>query len=236
MTGTNYRGVWPYLSALADMFYPRRCVGCSGRASDLLCGECFVSLPEIGEPRCQRCGFPTAFETFVCGECKDVDYGFETSRAALRYEGVAREIVRALKYGGDFEVAGRLMAPLMRVEFSGERFDEIVPVPIHPARKRRRGFNQAAVMAESLAGEIGHRGKVGERLRVVRAVRDQVELTAAGRRENVRGAFRCEGRVRGRVLLVDDVFTTGATLAECATELLRAGATEVHAATFCRTC
>lgn len=227
-----------YIKALADMFYPRRCVGCDERASDVLCRACFDALPHVGEPRCGRCGYPTAFETFVCEECKDLDYAFETARAPLRYEGVGREIVRALKYRGYFAVASKVMAPLMASVLDERDFDVVVPVPIHPARRRRRGFNQAEVMARELAKKAPFEpgAVVSDRLRVVRRVRDQVELTGAGRRENVRGAFRCEDRVRGKTLLVDDVFTTGATLSECADELLRAGASEVHAISFCRTC
>ncbi len=69
-----------YVSALADLFYPQRCVGCDRRASDLLCRQCFEALPRIGRPTCARCGMPTVFETFVCDECKGVDFGFESAR------------------------------------------------------------------------------------------------------------------------------------------------------------
>ncbi|MGH3089683.1 MAG: double zinc ribbon domain-containing protein [Rubrobacteraceae bacterium] len=223
----------PYADALIDLFYPQRCVGCRNRASDVLCRSCFEALPYVGEPRCSRCGFPTAFEAFVCDECKDVDFGFETARAPLRYEEVGKEIVHALKYKGYLAVVEKLMAPLL-VEILDQEFDRVVPVPIHPARRRKRGFNQAEVMARSVAREINV--PVSDKLEVVRRTRDQVELTAAGRRENVRGAFRMEGGMRGKVLLVDDVFTTGATMSECAEVLLRAGASEVHAISFCRTC
>lgn len=223
-----------YLSALADLFYPQRCVGCGRRASDVLCRACFDGLPYVGSPVCSRCGFPTAFETFVCEECKDTDFGFETARAPLRYEGAGKEIVHALKYRGYFPVVDRLMAPMMVTVLGGRKYDRVVPVPMHPSRLRRRGFNQAEVIARAVARKIN--AAVSDKLKVVRKTRDQVELTAEGRRENVRGAFEFAGEVRGKVLLVDDVFTTGATMSECAGTLTRAGASEVHAISFCRTC
>jgi len=222
----------PYLEALADHFYPQWCVGCDGRSSDILCGACFESLPWTGSPTCERCGVPTAFETPVCGACKNVDFAFETARAPLRYEGVGKEIVHALKYRGYTPVVERLAAPLL-AESVGGGYDGIVPVPLHRARLRKRGFNQAALLARALAGRIN--SPVSDTLQVVRSTRDQVELSAAERRRNVAGAFSAGTRMRGKLLLVDDVFTTGATTSACAAALLRAGAAEVHAVTLCRT-
>lgn len=221
----------PYLSALADLFYPQRCVGCEHRASDLLCRDCFEALPRIGSPSCRRCGAPTAFETFVCEECKGVDFGFESAQAPLMYEGVGKEIVHALKYKGYTRVVDRLTTPLVLEVVEG-RFDAVVPVPLHRSRLRRRGFNQARLMAKSLAEEM--RSILSDTLEVVRSTRDQVELSGAGRRANVKGAFGAKGCIGGRVLLVDDVFTTGATMSECAETLVRAGAAEVHAVSLCR--
>lgn len=178
---------------------------------------------------------PTAFDTSVCEECKNVDYGFESARAPLRYEGVGKEIVHALKYRGYTRVVERLMAPLMvGVLGPSSRFDAVVPVPLHRSRLRRRGFNQAELMAKAIAGELD--ASLSDTLEVVRRTRDQVELSGAGRRANVAGAFRARERVSGNILLIDDVFTTGATMSECAGVLMQAGAGEVRALSFCRTC
>ena len=224
----------PYVSALIDLFYPQRCVGCERRASDLLCRACFEALPEVGRPVCGRCGMPTAFDTFVCEECKNVDFGFESATAPLRYEGVGEEIVHVLKYRGYTRVVDRLAAPLMVGALDGDyRFDAVVPVPLHRSRLRRRGFNQAELLARGVAQKI--KAPVLDTLQVVRRTRDQVDLSAAERRENVAGAFSSKSRVRGRTLLIDDVFTTGATMSSCAGTLVRAGATEVHALSLCRT-
>jgi competence protein ComFC len=225
----------PYILALADLFFPQRCVGCQRRASDLLCRDCFEALPRIGRPVCARCGMPTAFETFVCDECKGVDFGFESARAPLRYEGVGKEIVHALKYRGYTAVVERLAAPLMlEVLDGGRRYGAVVPVPLHRSRLRHRGFNQARLLAQAVAKRIN--APVSDTLQVVRRTRDQVELSAAERRTNVEGAYSARHRVRGGILLIDDVFTTGATMSACAETLLRAGAEEVHALSLCRTC
>jgi competence protein ComFC len=224
----------PYLSALADMFYPERCVGCDRRSSDVLCRGCFEALPRVGSPVCGRCGLPTAFATFVCGACKNVDFGFESARAPLRYEGVGKEVVHALKYRGYRKVVAGLATPLMLQALGEGRFDEVVPVPLHRSRQRKRGFNQAELLARGVAAEIN--APVSDTLKVVRSTRDQVELSAAQRRANVAGAYRANAPLRGRVLLIDDVFTTGATMSACASTLLRAGAKEVHALSLCRTC
>lgn len=176
---------------------------------------------------------PTAFDVFVCEECKGVDFGFESARAPLRYEGVGKRVVHALKYGGYVRVVEKLMVTMMQEVITGD-FDIVVPVPLHRSRLRRRGFNQAELMARELAEKI--KAPVSARLEAVRRTRDQVELSAAGRRANVEGAFRMRSAVRGRALLVDDVFTTGATLSACAGTLRRAGAGEVHALSLCRTC
>ena len=222
-----------YLAALADLFYPERCVGCERRASDVLCRTCFEALPGVGSPVCGRCGLPTAFVTFVCQECKNVDFGFESARAPLKYEGVGKKIVHALKYRGYKRVVERLATPLMLLVLDDGRFDAVVPVPLHRSRLRKRGFNQAELLARGVAEKM--KATVSDTLEVVRSTRDQVELSAAQRRANVAGAYSATESLRGKILLVDDVFTTGATMSACAATLIRAGAEEVHALSLCRT-
>jgi ComF family protein len=151
------------------------------------------------------------------------------------YEGVGKRIVHVLKYGGYTRVVERLAAPLMVDALDDRlRFDAVVPVPLHRSRLRRRGFNQAELLARGVARKVN--APVSDTLQVVRRTRDQVDLSASERRENVAGAFSSRGRVRGRILLIDDVFTTGATMSSCAETLLRVGAGEVHALSLCRTC
>lgn len=199
----------------------------------MLCRGCFEALPYIGNPFCRRCGMPTAFEAYVCDECMGVDFGFVSARAPLRYESVGQEIVHALKYRGYTRVVERLMVPLMAGAV-GDSFDAVVCIPLHRSRRRKRGFNQAGLIAKALAKRI--KVPFSDKLEAVKKTRDQVKLSVNERRRNVEGAFRARGPIRGKILLVDDVFTTGATLSAGAETLVLAGADEVHALSFCRTC
>jgi len=152
----------------------------------------------------------------------------------LRYESVGKELVHVLKYKGYARVVEKVMAPLMAGLLDGGWFDGVVLVPLHRARLAKRGFNQAELMARGVARRIN--APVLDKLKVVRRTRDQVELSAEARRANVAGAYAARGPVAGGILLVDDVFTTGATLSECAEALRKAGAGEVQALILCRTC
>lgn len=151
----------------------------------------------------------------------------------MKYDGVGKQVVHTLKYRGYKRVVGRLAAPLMLQVLGEGRFDAVVPVPLHRSRLRKRGFNQAELLARGVAEKM--KATVSDTLEVVRSTRDQVELSAAGRRANVAGAYSARRSVAGRILLVDDVFTTGATMSACARKLLQAGAEEVHALSLCRT-
>lgn len=158
----------------------------------------------------------------------------DRARAIGEYDGALRRIVHALKYDGRRSLA-RTLAGLMRDRAPNLLLgvDALVPVPLHPARRRARGFNQAADLAHHLGGSV-----FPNALRRVRATAAQASLPAAQRHRNVRGAFEATGaatRLRGRVvLLVDDVSTTGATLEACARALKQAGVTEVRALTAAR--
>jgi competence protein ComFC len=225
----------PYVSALAGLFYPQRCIGCNQRAGDLLCQACFDTLPSIGRPFCGRCGMPTAFEAFVSDECKGVDFGFESARAPLRYTGLSKEIVHTLKYQGYTRIVQRLAPPLMLgVLDRQDRPDTVVPVPLHCSRLMNQGFDQAELLARTVARDI--KTFVSNTIQVMRRTQDQVDLSAAERRTNVSDAFRAKDCVRCRVLLVDDVFITGATLSTCVEALFRPEAAEVHALSLCGTC
>jgi ComF family protein len=142
--------------------------------------------------------------------------------------------VHALKYRGYLPVVEKMMAPLMTGLLDSVRFEAVVPVPLHRGRLAKRGFNKAELMARRVAERII--APVLDKLRAVLRTRDQVELSAGERRTNVAGAYDARGPVAGKGLLVDDVFKTGATISECAGVHRKAGASEVHALTLCRTC
>ena len=176
---------------------------------------------------------------FTCANCAHRTIYFDAAVAAYRSRGLVREIIHEFKYARQMHLRhliGRwLLAALDDERLRDVSFDLIVPVPLHPARQRERGFNQASLLAGSLSAEISLPSRpVLERIRYTTT---QTALDRSERMENLHNAFRLRKNadVRGlRVLLIDDVLTTGSTLSECARVLKRAGAISVYAATAAR--
>jgi competence protein ComFC len=225
-------------SVLYSETHSQRCIGCDRRASDLLCRACFEAVPQIGRPVCARCGMPTAFETFVCDDRKGVDFSFESARAPLRRRDVGKQMVYSVKYRYYTRVVDRLAVPLMLSALDDQsRFDAVVPVSLHRSRLSRRGFPRVQPGATPSTGRRQRDKSTCFGYNTSRA-QDAGSGGALGRREegNVSGAYRARGRGGGRVLLIDDVFTTDATMSSCAETLLWAGTREVHALSLCRTC
>jgi ComF family protein len=238
-----------HLSALservADWFYPRVCPGCgepSDRPGRHLCWACFRRLDLHTQSVCSICGHPAEGDVkhaFVCGACREVKPAFDKARAAGHFQGVLRELVHQFKYGQALWLKhdlADLLAGCLEAHFSPGEVDVVVPVPLHPVRQRERSYNQAALLGEELAQRIGRRFD-GRSLVRVKKTESQTLLDAAHRRMNALGAFAVaapEWVAQRRVLLVDDVMTTGATLSECARMLKKAGAHQVWAATVAR--
>ncbi len=232
------------LTAITSLLYPPVCAICRAniRAGRHLCDQCDAKAIRIVAPFCQTCSEP--FEgaitgAFTCANCAHRTIHFEAAVAAYRSRGIVREIVHGFKYGRQIYlrhlVARWLYAALDDERLRERRFDIIVPVPLHPTRERERGFNQASLLAESLGAQISTPSQ--PLLERIRYTTTQTALDRAERMENLHNAFRLRKNadVRGlRVLLIDDVLTTGSTLSECARVLKRAGATSVHAATAAR--
>ncbi|MBC7505291.1 MAG: ComF family protein [Sandarakinorhabdus sp.] len=228
--------------SIVDLVLPPRCPACrvivDGDAR--FCLDCWRQLAFITAPHCAICGTPFGHDRGVaaeCGACLAEPPRFTTARAALAYGGPARTVLLAMKHG-DRQHLARVMAPhMMRVAESMLAPQSVlVPVPLHRWRLWRRGFNQAAVLAQELARLSGAQPDIDALVRV-KATRPSAGMGRKARADNVRGAFRFADRRRVKdrdIVLVDDVLTTGATVDACARHLRRAGARSVHVLTFAR--
>lgn len=227
-----------------SLLYPPSCEICGEPTAhaDYLCAQCLTNAPRIKPPFCATCSEPfdgAMSETFSCANCAHRKLHFECAVSSYRSRGTVRKIVHNFKYGRQiqlrFPIADWLGETLDDPRLRGRRFDIVVPVPLHPTRKRERGFNQAELLAELLCARSSLTMRpVLERIRYTTT---QTVFDRAERMENLRDAFRLRKKtdVRGlRVLLIDDVLTTGSTLSECARVLKQAGAISVHAATAAR--
>lgn len=232
---------------LVQFLLPTRCAYCQNLGPQVLCADCAARLEPVGANYCVRCGRRrlTAFASPDCAECHGESLGVTRARSLYVYNEAGREILAQFKFHG-YVGAGQVLArhlsdwaapdwPALFDE-PDTGFDLVVPVPLHPARLRQRRFNQALLPARMLA-RTGGFSCAPQVLVRRRETPTQVGLTASQRRLNVRGAFSVPERQRPllsgkRVLLVDDLMTTGATLASCARTLRRGGAASVHGLTL----
>lgn len=220
-----------WLGRLGCALLPARCLVCgeAGAAGRDLCAACTNALP-WNRIACPRCALPLPALAPACGRCLKKPPPFDAARAAFVYGFPLDRLLPRFKFHGDL-AAGRLLAGLMRETLDDvARPEALVPVPLSSARLRERGYDQALELAKPLARALGLPLR-GDPLRRLRNTAAQSELGAPARRRNVRGAFAVrEGAPLPRhVALIDDVMTTGATLAECAKALRRAGVARVDA-------
>lgn len=221
--------------ALLDLVFPRRCLGC-GSGEDFLCARCRASLPRIVPPICRRCGAPLK-EGGLCDRCREAAPDLDGIRSLFAFQGLAREAVHALKYRHFKALAGPLGALLFEyLEADSLRADIILPVPLHSGRLRERGYNQSALLAREMGKRAGIPVVEGALLKAKNTPPQARAADAAQRRSNVEGAFEYHGRsIAGkRMLLIDDVCTTSATLEACASPLKAHGAASVWALTVAR--
>ena len=229
---------------LADTALPPLCPSCRTPlgAGAGLCADCWAKLSFIEPPYCARLGIPFIYDPgpgLLSMEAIANPPAYERSRAAVRYDDIAREIVHRFKYGDRLDLApmlGQWMARAGRELTPGA--DALVPVPLHWRRLWSRRFNQSAALATAICGLTGV-PVLTDALKRVRATPQQVGLDKAERASNVQGAFKVpperKAEVKGRrLILIDDVLTSGATVDACARALLRAGAAQVDVLVFAR--
>jgi len=232
-------------SKLAELiFFPSLCEICSSLLESpherVICHSCLRSIAAPRSSCCSLCGrfFESIGDPHLCSLCSQEPPPFAFHRSFGRYQGTLKDIILLFKYR-KFSILGRELAHLA---YSGlrtkrelfEGLEIVVSVPLHPKKKRERGFNQAEILAREMAKMLGvEYGK--DALVKHKRTPPQTTMRAEERRRNVKGVFSLKKReaVEGRtVLLVDDVFTTGSTLRECSRVLIRGGAREVKALTL----
>ena len=222
-----------------DILYPRRCPLCSEILRDpasLICRDCGMRLKPISGPVCMKCGVPVPAEEEYCPQCSRHPHLFRQGRGIFVYNEEWKNSLERYKYYGSREYADFYAAAMVRWGGSDIRrwkSDVITGVPLHIRKERTRGFSQAWYIAERIAGRTGIPASK-DLLRKIRRTDSQKKLDYVHRRLNLAGAFEASAEARGRrVLVIDDVYTTGSTMDACAGALLKAGAADVCFLTFC---
>ncbi|MBS6913834.1 MAG: ComF family protein [Clostridium sp.] len=226
--------------AAADLLFPRRCPVCGGVAMPkgrLICPACLKQLSFVSSPACMKCGKEIGSrEQEYCADCIRRKKSFTRGFALLNYDSRAAVSMAAVKYHNKREYLdfyARAAALRFGKQFRQAGIQVIVPVPVHASRLKARGFNQAAVLAEKLSAELGIPWE--ELLIRVKKTDPQKSLGSAERLKNLRGAFEAEQEAGKweRVLLVDDIYTTGSTAEICSRALLKTGVKQVFVFAVC---
>lgn len=234
------------LNGVLDVVYPRICLACKRRRADkhnsnILCGHCAGAIEFSLPPFCHCCGRhlePRDLHKDLCAPCRRAGPAFDRAYSACAYQGVIRELIHEFKYNGK-DYLGKYLSSFMTgfIDAYGvpvSDMDYIIPVPLHASRLREREFNQAHLLARAIADRFD-KPVVADTLRRRRPTRMQATLDTGARRENMRGSFTaaqgCSLNGR-RVLLIDDVLTSGATASDAARALKAAGAELVFVMTL----
>ncbi len=237
-----------YINEVLDLIYPKICIFCKEKIpssfENYLCEKCLKGLNKLNPPYCVSCGIPITVQIFgdviiKCPECIASHYYFKRGYAASLYDGLIKECIHNFKYNSHTYLGNTLADIMTEFAFKNihlNKIDCIVPVPLHWKKMRDRGFNQSAILGKTLSKRTGiyfcDKG-----LSRVKSMPAQVKLSRNERIKNLKGAFIVKEPkyfIDKKILLIDDVFTTGATMNECAKTLMDVGAREVYAFSLSR--
>lgn len=225
------------IPALLGLLYPGECPECEGRTDNLsvspICKSCWSGITQPQGPRCRVCSLPLgSIYAEVCGECIKDRPAFEHAVSYSTYTGTLREAVHQLKFKGVRRLAGPLGRLLAQTDLP--EADVMLPVPLDTQKLRERGFNQSLLLALAISRETNIPVRTGLLMKIKKTP-TQVGLRGRERRANLKRAFGVSEKLSGeKILLIDDVMTTGATARQCAKTLLKAGASKVSIATIAR--
>jgi len=235
-----------FFKDLLNFIFPARCFICHGLLdiNEGLCEKCLQKIKFVSEPFCSKCGKPfKTKETFegvldpVCLDCRDKKIFFEYARSLGNYEGVLRQCIHLLKYRGKKVILKKIdniVEDLIGDLFCLEKISFVLPVPLHKKRFQERGFNQSTLIA-NLIGDSYSIPVIEEMLERISFSRPQVALGKKERIKNIKNVFKASTSPwikNSIILLVDDVYTTGSTVNECARILKKAGASKVYVFTL----
>jgi ComF family protein len=241
------RNIPAIVNPIFNFLFPLRCPGCNALLAldddARICPSCAASIQPPRPPLCLRCGVPLAIPADICERCRRDPPYFGKARALACYQAhppaepdILGSLLRRHKYGANQALAASLAQLLRRGVPMADAYDVVIPVPLHPRRLRWRGFNQSALFAAPVASVLGCRLDTASLVRVI-PTKPQTAQDLASRRRNVHNAFAVrypQAVANRKILLVDDVLTTGATVNECARVLNACGAREVDVLTIAR--
>lgn len=233
-----------WVDFILDLIYPPRCIFCTSiipiEKEKGICEECRKNLSFIKGKVCKKCGKPLeeSLSKEVCSDCKENPPGYEKGQAVFIYEGLVKDMIYRFKYGGHREYAkylGKLMAIQIKEEGIRGDIDLIIPVPIHSGRKKKRGYNQCEELAKVISKELNIPMETSILIRA-KETRPQSGLSTIQRKNNMKNAFKLNDNLdicHKNILLIDDIYTTGATINSCSKLLRKKKINKVYFSTLC---
>jgi competence protein ComFC len=227
---------------LLDLLFPPKpfCMLCDNKFTEprsIVCEDCKRKILPLVEPLCRKCGRPLENKKSLCYDCQRDHHIFVQARSYGHYEGMLKQLINEFKYRGKRELAeilGNMMFCVLE-QLPWPDFDYLIPLPLHIKRQRERGFNQAFLLTKVLSRKS--KIPIFQGLTRVKSTEHQTLLDKSFRKKNLDGAFKIlnKSKIHGKtLLLIDDVYTTGATAGECSKSLLEAGAKSVYVLTCAR--